>query len=163
MLNKDIARHQNERRKIESARVEEHFKLLDTHLLPSKLTLYRGPIFVLVKNGGCSQLRCTPCQSKLLSTVEQIEKHRALERHSWMETARENMKQAEKWRTKFIEVKKQLDNVLAGNSSLTIKKTSVPVIKEDGTFSNYGQSLEQDVAQDVVQDVQEFVSSVQIV
>ena len=80
-----------------------------------------------------------------------------------METARENMKQAEKWRTKFIEVKKQLDNVLAGNSSLTIKKTSVPVIKEDGTFSNYGQSLEQDVAQDVVQDVQEFVSSVQIV
>ena len=80
-----------------------------------------------------------------------------------METARENMKQAEKWRTKFIEVKKQLDNVLAGNSSLSIKKKRVPVIQGDGTFNNYGKSLEQDVEQDVVQDVQEFVPSVQVV
>jgi hypothetical protein len=80
-----------------------------------------------------------------------------------METARENMKQAEKWRTKFIDVKKQLENVLAGNSSLSIKKTRVPVIKEDGPFSNYGQSLDQDVEQDVVQDVQEFVPSVRVV
>ena len=80
-----------------------------------------------------------------------------------METARANLKLAEKWKTKYIDVKKQLDNFLVCNSSLTLKNTRVPVIKEDELIRNGGQSLEQDVVQDVVQDVQEFVSSVQVV
>ncbi len=73
-----------------------------------------------------------------------------------METARANIKLAEEWKTKYINIKKQLDTFLVGNSSLTLKKTSVPVIKEDALFRNGGQSFEQDVKQ-------EFVKSVQVV
>ena len=57
-----------------------------------------------------------------------------------METARAQTQLANEWKTKYINLKKELDRLLINYPELTLKKTKVPVIKE-GLFQIDEQNL----------------------
>lgn len=48
----------------------------------------KGPFFTLTEQNGRPQLKCIKCNSRLLSSVEAIDKHRSSAKHAVWETAK---------------------------------------------------------------------------